>query len=59
MHGAHTVRTVLGNYTAFTPPTDHHRKVLDSNIGTKNTARKFKVHYHLAPKASRSSEDGD
>ena len=36
--GARMVRTVLGNYT---PQTDPHRKALDSNIGTKKTARKW------------------
>ena len=35
------MRTVLGNCTAFTPQTDPHKRVLDSNIGTKKTARKW------------------
>ena len=43
-----TVRTVLGNYTAFTPQMDPHRKVLDNNMDTKMTARKWESHRSLA-----------
>ena len=48
MHAAHTVRTIWGNYTAFTPQLDPHRKELESNIGTKKTARKWVSHQSLA-----------
>ena len=41
VHGARTVRTVWGNDKAFTPQMDPHRKVLDSKIGTKKTAKKW------------------
>ena len=41
MRGAHTVHAVWGNYTAFTPQLDPHKKVLHNNIGTQNTARKW------------------
>ena len=40
-HGARTVRTVWGNYTAFTPQLDPHRKVLDGNIGTKKKSQEM------------------
>eukprot|EP00670_Eutreptiella_braarudii_P017323 CAMPEP_0174363886 /NCGR_PEP_ID=MMETSP0811_2-20130205/70648_1 /TAXON_ID=73025 ORGANISM="Eutreptiella gymnastica-like, Strain CCMP1594" /NCGR_SAMPLE_ID=MMETSP0811_2 /ASSEMBLY_ACC=CAM_ASM_000667 /LENGTH=77 /DNA_ID=CAMNT_0015503001 /DNA_START=424 /DNA_END=657 /DNA_ORIENTATION=- len=48
VHGSRTVRTVWGNYTAFSPQLDPHRKVLDSNIGTKKTAPKWVSHQFLA-----------
>ena len=48
VHGARTVRTVWGNYTAFSPQLDPHRKVLHSNIGTQKTARKWVSHEFLA-----------
>ena len=42
VHGVRTVGTVWGNYTTFTTPQlDPHRKVLDSNIGTKKTAKSW------------------
>ena len=43
-HGARTLRTVLGNYTAFTPQTDPHKKVPDSisNNGQNFAAKHVK-----------------
>ena len=46
VHGARTVHSA--QYTAFTPQLDPHRKVLDSNIGTKKTAKKRVSHQFLA-----------
>ena len=44
VHGARTVRTLLGNYI---PQTDPHKKALDSYIGTKKTAGKWVSHQSL------------
>ena len=41
VHGVRTVHTGWGNYTAFGPRLDPHRKVLHSNIGSQKTARKW------------------
>ena len=40
VHGACTVRNFGGNYVAFTPKIDLHKKALDSNIGSKKTTMK-------------------
>ena len=48
VHGARTVHTAWGNYTAFSPQLDPHRKVLDSNICTQKTANNWVSHEFLA-----------
>ena len=40
IHGARTVRTLLGKYTPLNP---HHRKALDGNVATNKTARKWEM----------------
>ena len=47
-HGACTVHTVWGNYTALGPQLDPHRRVLDNHICTKETTSKWVSHEFLA-----------